>query len=1024
MASIPPLQPSEIPNVNLEKISGGQPGFINISRHMCVGDQVGEENTLKNIGEFQYACGYYHPDIRKSYANNVSLNGTDFVLYDTVSGQGCSDCSSGAIQPNGLIGGNGTFVDYVERSTNLNRTMHFVNRFAMIPNAKLNSQTSTFKARASLIFKHPRMQLDELKYFGVPFEKRSEVVSVSSNEVITITNWNIQAGQCGTLSVVFFKKDLSQIAIADKNLGNIHTFKILNSNLTQHKETPLSHYTFAVTWNNNGGNKGDEPGSCNNIKLRIPQAPFWDDDTVMVIFLGGNGDDGRKTQNFDCRSIDYVTTPTSSFTWFNGPLRPANFRTNFSRTHLNEKLSYTIDKYTDTFFGCSQTRDIDFQLNPNGTKQGSDQLWTVPESGSHIMKLVSQDYYERECSDRISGIITNEQDAVIYTANCKENVGDPMTPVTVEDTDKPRTGEESIPGKHNIEKCMSYSMNVNPVDKRINQSRCCSPKISGPFKLESNKRGLNERIYDVPYAKDNPFGSKPDLSLFHDNFRYQLKYRMDCECDGSNCEPGVCTGCTSSNKEEYNACLATDKCKNNNCCSDPCVTEEGAFCPAVYEECIRSLNCVARGCCEECNTCIIETTDEYDQCLAGTGKFAGTNCNARGCCKVPCGLCPESYTECLASPACVASGCCKVDCEDCVSDTLLEYFSCTRNENIFGVTKYKNTFESFCCLNTCCETDCDSFEDLSYNECVSNINCNEAKCYLSKANPNYSPNRNITSNTITWGAGGDVDGNGSGVATNSDSGSTGGVYKGIIMKTPGGQNFAPLLPNYSPCCGGTPWCTGSCKPLMLRGSDVTDQELINIFGIPSSNVSDVKNAVSGSTVSIIGSGAVDQEWEHFHFKWNTTTGVTNNVSLVKILDQSYTDGGRQGFSNNYNFTIPSVESKEVLVIAVYDGTGSHNVSMSLNLTCSSACPTNTVDQYITCLQNSACHNLSSTTNNCCNFPCGDNTSPSNTCYKQLFVQRNFGGELRFPETHEECLTISECSVNGCCDFFFPRKCTL
>jgi hypothetical protein len=109
--------------------------------------------------------------------------------------------------------------------------MHFVNRFVMIPGAKLNSQTSTKKARASLIFKHPRMQLDELKYFGVPFEKRSEVVSVSSNEVITITNWNIQAGMCGTLSVVFFKKDLSQIAIADKNLGNIHTFKILNSNL-------------------------------------------------------------------------------------------------------------------------------------------------------------------------------------------------------------------------------------------------------------------------------------------------------------------------------------------------------------------------------------------------------------------------------------------------------------------------------------------------------------------------------------------------------------------------------------------------------------------------------------------------------------------------------------------------------------------------------------------------------------------------------------------------------------------------
>lgn len=1019
MASIPPSQPSEISNVNLEKISGGQPGFITVSRHMCVGDQIGEENTLKNIGEFQYACGYYHPTITKSYITNLSLNATDLVLYDSIAGCGCSDCSCGSIAPT-LVGGEGTYVNYVERATNINRTIRFDNRYAMIPGAKIGNTNKL--VRAPLIFKHPRMQLDELKYFGVPFEKRDDIVSVSSNEIIRINDWGIQAGMSGTLSVVIFKGDLSKIIIGDKNLGNIHTYKELNKNLTYHSPESLSYYTFVVTWDNNGGNKGDEPGFCKNIYLRVPQAPLWDDDTVMVIFFGGNGDDGRKTENYDCRNIDYTGTPC---TWFN-ICRPANYRTTGNRTHLNERFSYSIVEYTDTFFGCSQTRDLDWQLNSNGTKQGSDQIWTMPESGSHIMKLVSQDYYERECSDRISGIITNEQDAVIYAANCKENVGDPMTPVTVEDTDLPRTGEESIPGKHNIEKCMSYSMNVNPVDKHINQSRCCSPKISGPFKLESNKRGLNERIYDVPYAKDNPFGSKPDLSLFHDNFRYQLKYRMDCECDGSNCEPGVCTGCTSSNREEYNACLATDKCKNNNCCSDPCITEEGAFCPAVYEECIRSLNCVARGCCEECNTCIIETTDEYDQCLAGTGKFAGTNCNARGCCKVPCRLCPESYTECLASPACVASGCCKVDCEDCVTDTLLEYFSCIRNENIFGVTKYKNAFESYCCSNTCCTSNCDNYLDLSYNQCLNNINCNEAKCYLSKANPNHSPNRNITSNTITWGAGGDIDGNGSGIATNSDSGSTGGVYKGIIMKTPGGQNFAPLLPNYSPCCGGTPWCTGSCKPLMLRGTGVTDQELIDIFGIPSSNVSDVKYAVSGSTGSIIGSGAVDQEWEHFYFKWNTTTGVTNNVSLVNILDQSYTDGGRQGFSNNYNFTIPSVGSKEVLVIAVYDGTGSHNVSMSLNLTCSSACPTNTVDQYITCLQNSACHNLSSTTNNCCNFPCGDNTSlsDSNSCYKQLFVQRNFGGELRFPETHEECLTITECSGNGCCDLFFPRKCTI
>jgi hypothetical protein len=131
---------------------------------------------------------------------------------------------------------------------------------------------------------------------------------------------------------------------------------------------------------------------------------------------------------------------------------------------------------------------------------------------------------------------------------------------------------------------------------------------------------------------------------------------------------------------------------------------------------------------------------------------------------------------------------------------------------------------------------------------------------------------------------------GSGVATNSDSGSSGGTYKGIIMKTPGGVNFAPLLPNYSPCCGNTPWCNGRCEPIMFRGSDVTDAELINIFGIPSGKVSYVKVAPAVNTeMKIKLQGAVDQDTETSYFKWNTTTGVTNTQGPLQV--QGFTGTG-------------------------------------------------------------------------------------------------------------------------------------
>jgi len=1063
MADHPKTKPTEVPNVNLEKVSGGQPGFINISRHMCVGDQIvgkysdgvevtsaNGEQTLRNViyggKNYQYACGYYHPKIEKSYfvnyqANTIPETSASGILYDSELRQACSDCSTGSMSPSTACGpytmGNPSgniYVEYIERKTNYPYTMEFDSRYVMIPNGKIGcsladaSRSNAPQLRAgALIFKHPNMQSDELKYFGVPFDRRTGVPSVSAGEIINI-NWSIQGDISGNVAVAFFKGDLSNLIAGDKLVAsNIHTYKPLETNLIKHSRSALSHYTFVSANNDNHKDKGDQGCSCSNVKIKIPQAPFWDDDTVMVLILSGNTT-GRDRNNNDCQSVGYTPQEFGGkgFTWFNGPFRPNNLGDTRGTHHLNEKISYTIQQYTDTFFGCSQVRDLDWQLNSNGTKSGGDQLWEVPESGSHIMKLVPQDYYTRECSDRISTVSANQQDYVVYAANCKENIGDPLDQASTIDPTNPRKGLESISGKHNIQKCMSYSMNVNPVDTHIDMSRCCSPKISGPFLLETTKTGYNESIYDVPFAKDSPAGSKPDLSLFHDNFRYQLRNRMDCECDASNCDLNACYGCTSRNKAEYDICLATDKCKANSCCINPCVDEDEIPCSPIYEECILSPICSAKGCCSLCNDCLIETTDDYTACLNKTGRFTNSTCKERGCCKIPCGLCSSDYETCKQNQGCVDSGCCVVGCDECVTDNILEYFSCIKNTNIFAITKYKQDYESFCCKNTCCLTDCENDDNLglTYNQCIGNADCLTNKCHLVKTNPNYSSTGLLTSNVITWGAGNDTDGNGSGVATNSDSGSTGGTYKGIIMKTPGGVNFAPLLPNYSPCCGNTPWCNGRCEPIMFRGSDVTDAELTNIFGIPSNKVSYVKVAPAVNTeMKIKLQGAVDQDTETSYFKWNTTTGVTNNVSFVQLGTTSETSDNRQSVDTSYTFNMPAVGNKEVLVFSFRDSTGSHNCTITLDLSCSASCPTSTIDQYITCLQNSGCHNLSSTTNKCCNFPCGD-VNTSNSCTKNIYTLRTIAGEQRYIETYEECKAIlPSCDTSGCCAFFFPQSCT-
>jgi hypothetical protein len=774
--------PQEISNVNLEKISGGQPGFINISRHMCVGGSI-DEGTVRNItsksgGIFRYACGYYHDDIGQTYFNG-SAGGCGFnnqsALWDTVQGRGCTDCGTFCNIGNAGSGSafegstTGVTTEYISRDDNNKYVMNFPGRLVMIPGSKIipyASGDTGAKITGTLIFKHPRMAIDELKYFGVSAQYRNSVKSVSAGEIIRINPWRCPHGQGATVAVVFFKKDLSKVVIGTASRtvdGNVfHDYKILrdvsNQQNKYHDYITMSHYTFMGSWWNNGGNTGPEPLTCaGEHDIQVPLAPFWDDDTVMVIVIGGNTQGPRKTKVNDCRSI----TNAGNQNWFNGPHRVAYWTPNANRNLGSCSFSYTINKFTETFFGCSQFRDIDWNLNSNGTANGGDSVWEIPESGSHIMKLVSSDYYSRECTDRISSTQLNiEQDSTIYLANCHENVGDPRSVPTTSSADEMRTGKESLNGKHYLEKCMSYSMNVNPEDKHINQSRCCSPKISGPFLLDSRsnsiKTGINEKIYDAPYTKDSPTETKPQLSLFNENFQYQLKYRINCECDASTCGINPCYGCISKTKETYDQCLNTEKCVTNNCCTNPCVYGTGLPCPTDITQCKNNLECYSKGCCPTCSTVCtnIQTFSEYNKCIADQEPYKTNKCKENSCCEPPCELCPKRYEDCILNSECNNAGCCVKKEIDCWNDyTITDFIDCRTNRNY-----YSTKLSGFCCSNNLCtvddpdlenepninsvqENNCfDYFTDTSitWNNCITTSDCLNKKCYLLKDNPNYT----------------------------------------------------------------------------------------------------------------------------------------------------------------------------------------------------------------------------------------------------------------------------------------------
>lgn len=195
-----------------------------------------------------------------------------------------------------------------------------------------------------------------------------------------------------------------------------------------------------------------------------------------------------------------------------------------------------------TGLGCPNLRDFDY----NSTRQKT----TVSESGSHIMKLVTggngvdTSYHNRNCINRLE--INNFQNSVLYQNNCLEDIGD-LDGV-----------KEGVVSKKYIKKCASYDVNLNPNGNfRKFSTRCCSPKISGPFKLEtitkkaieeSEETGnpITENIIDAP-NHITLFQNIPDISLLHDNFSYMLQNRIDCECRESFCgSPIVITNTTTT----------------------------------------------------------------------------------------------------------------------------------------------------------------------------------------------------------------------------------------------------------------------------------------------------------------------------------------------------------------------------------------------------------------------------------------------------------------------------------------------
>jgi hypothetical protein len=190
---------------------------------------------------------------------------------------------------------------------------------------------------------------------------------------------------------------------------------------------------------------------------------------------------------------------------------------------LKDHPVYNYKRGGDTCkVGCPQTRDFDWE---NYVLQ----RFEMPSTGSHILKIVPSDYSKRNCINKIS--TNNQQSSVLYSSSCYKNIGD-------------KEYNENLNNRKYEKKCSSYDMNINPEGNAFfSNYKCCSPKISGPFLLETTRKkaiesagtgNVVEKIYDAPNDNIN-YANRPDLSVFNENLKYNLENRIHCDCKETFC---------------------------------------------------------------------------------------------------------------------------------------------------------------------------------------------------------------------------------------------------------------------------------------------------------------------------------------------------------------------------------------------------------------------------------------------------------------------------------------------------------
>ena len=806
-AVMPCGAPSTINNINLEKSDGGKPGFVTVTRHMCAGESIAsgvfsnaiygnvlgktvKRDASADLSDYPHACGYFDfkrevigdsapasaqpssSTLWKTYVHKqYSYSGSCSYYYEVDLPLGtcffknsrCWHPNATNIQNRVLDMGSTTQVQYLTNpsqptrnriSSNLTSYLHtlkFEKETILIKGSGLTYNYSDPDVKITAMVRHPRMNREELRFFGIKIEDFDNIPVASSGQEVTI-NYTCSHAESGSVAVVFFKWDLStiiqhtgRVSVNGKSRDNYQILEQIievdpnDPKTLQHSVSALANYNV-MTWHNiNGGNRGDTGGG-GTVKVTIPNAPFWDDDTVMVVLLGnrlGGGDRDNSKYQTDITAANWSQAGgynTSGLPWTSG--QPANADGKACGCHFQ----MTVPEYIEPALGCSQTRDLDWNMystdanyrRPIVDGAATDQNWKVPSTGSHIMKIVPFDYYKKECTWRVSGQIKKNaeksQNSVVYAYNCINSVGDPYINSTG------FLSKESPEGIHYLDKCQSYSINISPNADISNTSRCCSTKLSGPFVLEKRPYGKVESIIKRDSLHDAPdlFNNyRPNLSFFSENFAYNLENRIDCECGTTDCARTKCYACPSSTKQEYLDCVDAPECATvQDCCSNPCTG-----CSSDYNSCIQQGTCEEAGCCTKCDDCVTTTLAEYAACVAGTGIFSSTGCNSRGCCSVSCDACMRELTHsaCKTNTACNNKDCCKFECNstNCglvlrtilvelpdgttgpgapfyENRTLKDYTNCFMNKGDYVRTAYP---KGLCKSNCCCINPCNKYID-------------------------------------------------------------------------------------------------------------------------------------------------------------------------------------------------------------------------------------------------------------------------------------------------------------------------